>query len=238
MDIEIQSRLQAPKDNKNFKSSNGIPPLPLFFLPPPSNNRPLSPPPHLTSFFSSSHIGIPRALTAPSLYPIPTAPPFSPTVPTAPPLSPSRVFSFRPMSSDENATNATRLGEAVAVKSKQVRTREIDNILGDVPSPPNLELSDEILNVLSDAENVIKTDYVSDKTLNEKYIEDIKKEYDFQDIKNTFDESDIPPILDFFYGGEIEKFRVNCEMLDLNKDNAELVDFIGSQQGAQTFSEQ
>ena len=117
---------------------------------PPPNKRPLSPSPPPTSFFSSSHIGIPRAPTAPPLSPIPRAPPFSPTIPTTPSLTPSRVFSFRPISSDKNAA-------------------------GDVPSRPNLELSDEILNVLSDAEIVIKTDYVSDKTLNEKDIKDIKR---------------------------------------------------------------
>ena len=88
---------------------------------------------------------------------------------------------------------------------------------------------------MSDAENVIKSDYVSDKTLNEIDIEDIKKEYDFKDIKNTLDEGDIPSLLDFFYGGESEKFCIKCVMLGLNKDNAELVDFICSQQGEELF---
>ena len=76
---------------------------------------------------------------------------------------------------------------------------------------------------MSDTKNAIKTDYVSDKTL-----EDIKKEYDFEDIKNTLNEGNIPPICDFFYEGESEKFCVNCKMLGLKKDNAELVDFICS----------
>ena len=206
LDIEIQSRLKVLKD-KNFKSNNGFPPPPpppaAFFPPPPPpppppNNRPPSPPPPPNSFFSSSHIGIPCAPMAPTLSLIPTAASFSPIITTAAPLSPPRVFSFRPISSGENAANATGLGEAVAAKSEQERTREIDDIIGHVPSPPNLELSDEILNVLIDLQNVIKTDYVSNKTLNEEDIEDIKKEYDFEDIKNTVDEGVIPPILDFF----------------------------------------
>ena len=164
LDIENESRLQALKDNKNFNSNNGFPLPPHFFPPAPSNNRLPSPPP--PPIFSSLHIGISRASTAPPLSPIPTARPFPPAIPKAPMLSPPRVFSFRPISSDENATNAARFGKAVAVKCEQEQTREIDNIFGDVPSPPNLELSDEILIVLGDAENVIKTDYVSDKMLN------------------------------------------------------------------------
>ena len=119
-------RLKALKDNKNFKSNNGFrpppPPPAAFFPPPPSpppNNRPPSPPPPPTSFFSSSHIGIPCAPMAPALSPIPTAAPFSPIIPTAPPLSPPRVFSFRPISSRENAANATGFGETVAAKSEQ-----------------------------------------------------------------------------------------------------------------------
>ena len=127
LDIETESRLQALKGNKNFNSNNGFLPLPLL---PPPNNRPPSPPPPPTSFFSLSHIGIPRAPTAPPSSPIPTAQPFSPTITTAPPFSPPRVFSFQPISGDKNSINGTRFGKPVAVKREQEQTREIDNILG------------------------------------------------------------------------------------------------------------
>ena len=100
-----------------------------------------------------------------------------------------------------------------------------------MPSPPNLELSDEILNVLDNAENVLKTDYVSEKTLNEKDIEEIKNKYNFDDIKNELDDSNVPSFLESFYGGEIENFRVNCKMLGLNRDNSKLIDFICSEKG-------
>ena len=201
MDIEIKSRLQALKENKSFDSNNGFP------LPPP-NNRPPSPPPPPTSFFSSSHIGIPHAPTAPPFFPIPKAPLFSPTIPTVPPLSPPRVFSFRPISSDENATNATRFGEVVAAKSEQERTRENDDILDDAPSPPNLELSDEILNVLSYAENEIKTDYASDKTLNEKGTEDIKKNMILKILKIRSMKAIFPLFLIFSMEAKVKNFAL------------------------------
>ena len=37
--------------------------------------------------------------------------------------------------------------------------------------------------------------------------------------------------LNFFYGGENEKFHVNCKMLGLNRDNSELIDFICLEKG-------
>ena len=51
------------------------------------------------------------------------------------------------------------------------------------------------------------------------------------------DEGDIPPILDFFCGGKSETFCFNCEMLGLNKENAELVDFICFQQEEEIFQD-
>ena len=53
----------------------------------------------------------------------------------------------------------------------------------DIPSSPRLELSDGILDVVNDAEDIINNDLMSEKDLDEKDIEVIKREYDFEDIK-------------------------------------------------------
>ena len=127
----------------------------------------------------------------------------------------------------------TRFGEAVLEKSKQELLKEIDNILENVPPPPKLEVADKILSVLDDAENVLPNDYLSEKTLNTKNIEEIKNEYNFDDIKNQLDEGHVSPFLNIFYGGENESFCRNCDMLGLNENNSIFTDFISSEKGAE-----
>ena len=56
------------------------------------------------------------------------------------------------------------------------------------------------MNVLStDAEEILKDDYVSDKVLEDKTIEQTKDEYNFDEIKDAFDEREIPTQLKFFF---------------------------------------
>ena len=102
-----------------------------------------------------------------------------------------------------------------------------------VPSPPRLELSDEILKVLSYGEDVINDDFVKVEDLDDKDVQEIKDEYNFDDIKNEFDE-----ILEFFNGGEDnEKIRINCEMLRLTRDNSNFIEFLCSSKGEQIMQE-
>ena len=56
------------------------------------------------------------------------------------------------------------------------------------------------MNVLStDAEEILKDDYVSDKVLEDKTIEQIKDEYNFDEIKDAFDEREILTQLENFF---------------------------------------
>ena len=56
-----------------------------------------------------------------------------------------------------------------------------------------------LLPVLSaDAEDFLKDYYVSDNVLENKTIKQIKDEYKFDDIKDAFDDGQIPPKLEFF----------------------------------------
>ena len=83
--------------------------------------------------------------------------------------------------------------------------------------PQTLEFADEILNVLDNAENILQNDYVSDRVLNEKNIEEIKEEYNFDNIKNELDEGHVLPSLEFFYGDENEQCCLSCDILNLKK---------------------
>ena len=121
-------------------------------------------------------------------------------------------------------------------KSEQELVKKIDDILEDVPSAPTLELADKIFNVLDEVANVLQNDYMSDRVLNEKTIEDIKEEYNFDYIKNELDEGHLPASLDFFYGGENEHFQLSSDMLNLNINNSPFIDFICSEKGKQILN--
>ena len=105
----------------------------------------------------------------------------------------------------------------------------IDTAIYEIPDPPKIEIGDPLLNVLStDAEEILKDDYVSDK---DKRIEQIKDEYNFDGVKDAFDYGQIPPQLDFFFGGETENFVNACNFLSLNTDNNEFISFLCSDIG-------
>ena len=132
------------------------------------------------------------------------------------------IISFRlPTNNNQSPTieNVTKFGEIEAVKGEQELPKvknEIDELMKSIPSPPRLELTDGILNVLKDVENVINNDFVRVGENDDKDIQKIKDEYNFDDIKNEFDDGKVLEILDFFCGGDNnKKFRINCEMLDL-----------------------
>ena len=61
------------------------------------------------------------------------------------------------------------------------------------------------------------------KELEEKTIEQIKKEHNFDEIKDAFDHAAVPAQLEFFYGGDNENFVRACKILSLNEDNNEFV---------------
>ena len=72
-------------------------------------------------------------------------------------------------------------------------------MFSEIHEPPKLGLVDLLLNVLSTkANDILNTDYINEKDLNEKKIEDIKEGYDFEDINNTLD-GNISQQLKFFW---------------------------------------
>ena len=69
-----------------------------------------------------------------------------------------------------------------------------------IPNPPKITIGDPLLNILStDADDILKDDYVNDKVLENKTIEQIKDEYNFDDIKDAFDDGQVSPSLNVFW---------------------------------------
>ena len=106
---------------------------------------------------------------------------------------------------------------------------EIDESMKSVPSPPRLELSNEISNVLNDADNIINNDFVKVEELDYRDIQEIKYEYSFDNIKNEFDGEKVRKILEIFYNeADNGKSRIDCEMLGLTGDNTDFINFVSS----------
>ena len=68
-----------------------------------------------------------------------------------------------------------------------------------------------MLNFFSaDTEKILTDDYVNNKELQDKTLEQIKEEYKFDEIKDAFDKGIIPSQLEFFFGGDNDIFVQAC----------------------------
>ena len=81
-------------------------------------------------------------------------------------------------------------------KSEEV-IGNIDTAICEIPDPHKIEIEDPLLNVLpTDTENIVKDDYVNDKVIEDKTIEQIKDEYNIDAIKDAFDDGQV--LIKFF----------------------------------------
>ena len=93
----------------------------------------------------------------------------------------------------------TREKEKVAKDNVQ---RELDDTIHELPDPPKLELGDCLFNTLGvEANDILNQKFVNKKQQEDEVLDQIKEEYNFDDIKDAFDEGTVPEQLDFFYGG-------------------------------------
>ena len=172
IDIDIQSRLNALKknlisfnsnnDNNNSNTTNNNN---INFLPPRPPPLPLPSGHKQDNFFPQ--LSFPLQQTTPKqnyFWPVPRIP----REPSAPPLPPDDCFLIN-----------TKFGENGREKPEKLN-ENTDNALNEVPEPPEIELGDLLINVLSTkADEILQDDYVNDNPLNEKAIKEIKDEYNF-----------------------------------------------------------
>ena len=109
---------------------------------------------------------------------------------------------------------------------------EVDDKIYKVPDSQKLELGDQLLNTLrAEAEDILEWDFVSLKELEDKTMEQIKDEYNFEKIKDAFDHTPVPHQLELFYGGDNKNFVRACNFLSPEEDNNEFVSFLCSDRG-------
>ena len=111
--------------------------------------------------------------------------------------------------------------EATLTRTKPEPEKVIENTdmaIYEIPDPPKIEIGDSLLNILSsDTEDILKDDYVNNKVLEDKTIEQIKNKYNFDDIEDAFDDGQVLLSLMFFLGGENENFVNSCNFYHLTK---------------------
>ena len=91
---------------------------------------------------------------------------------------------------------------------------------------------DQLLNTLGgEAKAFLEDNFITSKELEEKTLENIKEEYNFDEIKDAFDDAVVPHQLEFFYGGDNDNFIRACNFLSINEDNNEFVSFLCSDRG-------
>ena len=118
----------------------------------------------------------------------------------------------------------TQVREKVPLDSIQ---KELYDTIYELPDPPKLELGDGLLNSLGvQADDILEQKFVNQKQQEDVALEQIKEDYNFDEIKDAFDEGTVPQQLDFFYGGENSNFNRAIEFLSLSNENREFIAFL------------
>ena len=189
-DYRLRQRLENLIDRKDpFDNDNNNnlspPPSPLppssFFVPPPPQppQPPLQPPP-------------------PSTFRIPPLPP--PPSYQTPFFQQQPLFNFSQPSGPGNNIFGSQVQELVREEKPKSRLlKEIDEKILELPDPPKIELGDVLARMLgTEAENILEDKYLNSKELEDKTFENIKEEYNFNEIRDAFDEASIPSSIQFF----------------------------------------
>lgn len=84
---------------------------------------------------------------------------------------------------------------------------QIDDSIYELPDQPNLELVDGLLDTFGvEANDLLDQKFVTKQEEADDVLEQIKDYYNFDDIKNVFDDDIVHESVDFFYGGVSENF--------------------------------
>ena len=84
---------------------------------------------------------------------------------------------------------------------------------------------------LNKAPEILNETFLRDKELEKKkkkWIDKIKEEYTFFEILESLQKSEIPDSIEFYFGGENEKFFIKCKLLNLSVENENFVDFLSN----------
>ena len=110
--------------------------------------------------------------------------------------------------------------------------KELDDTVYELPDLPKLELDNGLLSTLGvQPDDILEQKFVNEKQQEDAVLGQIKEEYNFDEIKDAFDEGTVPQQLDFFYGGENSSFNRAVEFLSPSNENREFIAFLLSDIG-------
>ena len=135
------------------------------------------------------------------------------------------------MSKDQDywdfGSQAATLTRGENVKEKTDVQNAIDDALYELPDNLELELGDSLLETLcNNAEDLFKADNITKEEAEDLILEKVKEEYDFEDIKDSFDKGNVSETIYFFYDGKSDNFDRSLEVLGLIPMNREFEAFL------------
>ena len=107
--------------------------------------------------------------------------------------------------------------------------KELDDTIYELPDPPKLELTDGFLNLLGvEAHVILEQKFTNKKKQEDAVLEEIRENYNFDEIKDAFNKAAVPCQLHFFYVGKNSNFNQAIEFLWLSSEHRELIAFLPS----------
>ena len=198
---EIPKRLDRLRDRQEPKSNNSNN----------NNSNNISPPPSPPSLL---------ALAGPSSGPfIPPPPPFI--------LPPSGRF-LEPFEQSSNLGNFNIPAQTSRFNRLSSFGGPSSNLFGSQTAILTREkeqgkvLQDNVQNEL----DVLDKDFITKQEETDAALQQIKQEYNFDDIRETFDEGIVHPKVDFFHGGDNDNFVHAIKFLSPSSDNREFIAFL------------
>ena len=198
-------------------------------FPPPG---PAISPNYLDRFFGPSPPPTPPRTPPPSPPPLPPTPPFDPRGPGRP--GPFDNFPPLPPSPEEDLFKPER-EKYFPFSAKMPGSKNYDdfsdndddyayhnydtNFFRPISPPEKITLDENLQNVFPDADRVFEAEP-----------DEAKENYAFEESSSTLERGEIPRELEFFTGGENTNFRQRLDMLDLNKNNSNFVDYLTSEE--------
>ena len=129
--------------------------------------------------------------------------------------------SFNRSSTRYNQSSSNLFGSQTATLTRQkeniVAPRDdisvqIDDTIYELPEQPDLELGNGLIDAIGvEANDLLDTKIITQEEENYAILEQIKQDYNFDEIKDTFDEGIVHESIEFFYGGGNKNFVRNIE---------------------------
>ena len=149
--------------------------------------------------------------------------------------------SFNRSSTTKNQSSSNLFGLQTVTLTRQKQnivapqddiSLQIDDTIYELPEQPDLELANGLIEPMGvEANDLVDTNIITKEEENDSILEQIKQDYNFDEIKDALDEGTVHESVEFFYGGENENFVRNIEFLNPRSDNREFFAFLLSDLG-------